>query len=882
MGLTMNGGGSTLMLGGANTYSNSTIISVGTLALSGSGSIANSTNTHTATGANNPNVAVSGTGALAPSVTTQAANPTNTTSATLNGTVTANNGATITDRGFYWKTSPGVTTSDNQVDEGGTTTGTFSKAITPGTLNPNHIYYYRAYAVNSIGTTLDSSADETNFYTLANTPTAPTVNGATTSSLNVAIGGSDGNPSSTAYAIKATSSGDARSGDYVQLDGALGSSPVYQTSNTWGTVTVSGLNSGTYYAFQAAATNAVGIATAFGPATTVGTPALAFTPGNLVVERVGNGTETYSAESMTIFMDEFTTGGSVVQSIEIPDSGSSALIDGDAASDGGMTRSPDGTLLCFPGYNTNLTYGSSLANSTTIARGIGKLDVTGNYTLVATSAYAHLGNNIRGAAGDGNTNYWSCGTAATASSGGGINYLGLGPTNSVYAANLRDVYVFGTNLWYDTGSSTPGYGIWEFTSGTPTTNVGNTATKVINLSSSDSPYNFSVNSNATVIYYADDGSGIHKWTNNGSGTWSLAHIVNSTAVYGLTVDWSTTPATIYATTGSGAAANSLIEVVDNGAGSSATTLTTAAANTSFRNVAFAPVKATTAFSGLAANQSVPYGTGSVVLSGKVNAPYSKYPADGEIITVTINGNAQNTTVNDSTGDFSINFNLSGIPPSPYTITYSYAGDTLLSSASDTSKTLTVVGPPTANPATYFRASGTALKISITNLLTQYASASAGDPPGLVSADGAPLTDGTVIATTTNGSSLYYTSSYNGSAYLILTPTNNLDESFQYVVNDTIFPPLTATNLINVVVTNAVGQVTGNIILNQVDNTITTMWAGVVGDNYIVQRNTNLVSGAGWVDIWTTNNVPGVFSFTDTFTDLDNTAPQQAYYRLRSN
>jgi hypothetical protein len=51
------------------------------------------------------------------------------------------------------------------------------------------------------------------------------------------------------------------------------------------------------------------------------------------------------------------------------------------------------------------------------------------------------------------------------------------------------------------------------------------------------------------------------------------------------VDWTTTPATIYATTANGAA---LVKVQDNGASSVATTNAVAAPNTAFRSVSFAP------------------------------------------------------------------------------------------------------------------------------------------------------------------------------------------------------------------------------------------------------------------------------------------------------
>ncbi len=352
-----------------------------------SGGIAN-----TSSGATEQDVAVSGIGATAPSVTTQAASPINTTSATLNGTVTANNGAAITDRGFYWNTSGNVTTSDNQLDEGGASTGMFSKAITTGTLSPNEIYYYRAYAVNSIGTALDSS--DTSFYTLANTPTAPGVGNPTATSLDVTIGSGDGNPSTTVYAIQEKSSS-----QYVQADGTLAASAAYQTASTWGTVTVTGLSQGTFYTFQVKAQNQAGTDTAFGPATGASTPASAFTPANLVVERLGNGTETLSSSGNTIFLDEFTTGGAAVQSIEIPDSGSSALIEsGSAGSDGGITRSSDGQVLCFPGYNTNQPYSSSVVNApgTAIPRGVGIVNASGSYTLAVISTTADSGNNIRG------------------------------------------------------------------------------------------------------------------------------------------------------------------------------------------------------------------------------------------------------------------------------------------------------------------------------------------------------------------------------------------------------------------------------------------------------------------------------------------------------
>ena len=90
--------------------------------------------------------------------------------------------------------------------------------------------------------------------------------------------------------------------------------------------------------------------------------AAAFAPGSIVVERLGDGTQTLTNKGNTMFMDEFTTSGTAVQSVKIDDSGSNALIDdGTANTAGGMTLSPDGRLLCLPGYNTAQPYTASLS-----------------------------------------------------------------------------------------------------------------------------------------------------------------------------------------------------------------------------------------------------------------------------------------------------------------------------------------------------------------------------------------------------------------------------------------------------------------------------------------------------------------------------------------
>ena len=94
-------------------------------------------------------------------------------------------------------------------------------------------------------------------------------------------------------------------------------------------------------------------------------------------------------------------------------------------------------------------------------------------------------------------------------------------------------------------------------------------------------------------------------------------------------------------------------------------------------------QATPAFSSLS-GPSIAYGTATTTLSGTV----SLVP-NGESVSITVGGMQQSATV--SGGAFSSSFNTSalGVAGSPYTISYSYGGDSNLTSASNTSQTLTV-------------------------------------------------------------------------------------------------------------------------------------------------------------------------------------------------
>ena len=89
----------------------------------------------------------------APTVTTQAVTDVATTTATGNGNVTSDGGETVTERGVCWSTTTAPTTADSTATSAGTT-GAFTSAITG--LTAETLYYVRAYAINSEGTSYGS------------------------------------------------------------------------------------------------------------------------------------------------------------------------------------------------------------------------------------------------------------------------------------------------------------------------------------------------------------------------------------------------------------------------------------------------------------------------------------------------------------------------------------------------------------------------------------------------------------------------------------------------------------------------------------------------------------------------------------------------------
>ena len=82
----------------------------------------------------------------------------------------------------------------------------------------------------------------------------------------------------------------------------------------------------------------------------------AFTPGDLVVYRVGNGSAALGSAATAVYLDEYTPSGTLVQSIPMPTAASGAnnplTATGNSANEGELELSSNGETLLAPGYYT--------------------------------------------------------------------------------------------------------------------------------------------------------------------------------------------------------------------------------------------------------------------------------------------------------------------------------------------------------------------------------------------------------------------------------------------------------------------------------------------------------------------------------------------------
>jgi hypothetical protein len=334
-----------------------------------------------------------------------------------------------------------------------------------------------------------------------------------------------------------------------------------------------------------------------------------FTPGNMVVYRVGDGNSTLGSTATKVYLDEYTTAGGLVQSLLMPavSSGSNSLLTamGGESALGYMNLSADGKYLTVPGLNVPL---GSTASPTANVIGIVDFKGTVNTSTVVTDAPENGRKANTAISLDGN-DIWFGGHRV-------LRYTKLGASNSVLVAaprSLADLKIADNQLYaaYVNSSFAPklgkiGTGL-PATSGQPVADLpglpGNISTAAQFAFADLNPAIPSVD----VIYLADASfsanavTGIRKfslvggsWVDNGAVGGNVAN-----AFYqGLAIRVSGNTVTIFATkaNSNGVAGQEIVNLVDNSGynatltGTPTVLVSVASPNTkAFRGIAKVPV-----------------------------------------------------------------------------------------------------------------------------------------------------------------------------------------------------------------------------------------------------------------------------------------------------
>ena len=347
-----------------------------------------------------------------------------------------------------------------------------------------------------------------------------------------------------------------------------------------------------------------------------------FTPGNLVVSRVGDGAAALSNAATARFLDEYTPAGVLVQTIALPTvtSGSNFAFtaSGTATSEGFVSQSADGRYLILAGYSA--AAGTASVVSTTAAatpRVVARVALDGTVDTSTALTDAYSGNNIRSACSTNGTDLWTAGTAS-ATNGPGVRYTTFGSTTttqlSTSPTNMRVVNIALDQLYCSAatgafqGVSTVGTGL-STTSGQTTTLLNG-----FPVTSGPGAYDHYF-ADSNTLYVADDrvtvAGGIQKWV-LAAGTWTLVYTLNPAAgagcrgISGFTEGGVTT---LFATTTS----NLLVSVQDTGIGSTFTVVATGATNTALRDVQWVRTPSSVTYSGTSCANS--FGTPTVAIGG---------------------------------------------------------------------------------------------------------------------------------------------------------------------------------------------------------------------------------------------------------------------------
>jgi hypothetical protein len=497
-----------------------------------------------------------------------------------------------------------------------------------------------------------------------------------------------------------------------------------------------------------------------------------FTPGDLVLVQVGDGSAPLTANATATFLDEYTTAGVPTgNSVALPIAAGNALtLSGSGATEGYITGSADGHSLTLGGYNAvpgNATFDLNNPVNRVIAV------VYPDGTIDTSTQFPQSdADTLRSAASVDGSGFW----VATDNFLRYVPFGNNGVTSSVLstlvnsptvAEVLAPTGLSGTSeLYIDGGAGGQSNGFPAIDSpatvgtGLPITGGQNvTVPSEFPTARQNGAFptsnQFVFSPDGGTVYVADgrtNGAGglltYKRSSPNGLYTRAVgdSFTFGSNGLRGLVADFTSQPGSVilYGTT-TESSANRLVTFVDNGSGIAETDLATAPANEVFRGVAFSPTVPGAAGSGVALNIDTNNGTtygseptlqAAVTGTGATPTGWVSFRLDsasGTLIGAAplVNGIAtlQATT---------------NLPAGPDTIVAVYTGDAVYAANSSAAEAITISQEQT-NTAISFAANpiGTGAPVALTATVTAanaQLNGNAFQPTGTVSffADGIAL------------------------------------------------------------------------------------------------------------------------------------------------
>ena len=273
---------------------------------------------------------------------------------------------------------------------------------------------------------------------------------------------------------------------------------------------------------------------------------------------------------------------------------------GDSTSEGMINRSVDGKYLVFTGYNA--VPGTATPSTAALARVVGRADINANTDTTTSINYAFTGNNVRAACSTDGNNIWVSGAGTGTTPGVYYTTLGSSTGTAVVSYATRNVNIYNGQLYAGSTSSSSPTVISALGTGAPTSAATATALTGLLGGNNGSTNQFvfldltSTVDGVDTLYVSDDtGAALRKYSLVG-GTWTSNGTIGSGSddYFGLTAAVSGNTVTLFATRLKGTSADEFVTLNDttgyNGAFSGTPTiLATAATNTAFKGLAFAPV-----------------------------------------------------------------------------------------------------------------------------------------------------------------------------------------------------------------------------------------------------------------------------------------------------